>query len=112
MTDFDPQHVRRPGTPSGLAVASLVLGVISLVLACVWYLSIPCALLAVILGSAGRSAARLGAGGGGMATAGIVCGSIALTLYALLLLMMLTCGIAVVSTMPFIAEAARETGAG
>src|ERR1700722_10486647 len=45
-TPYTPpyQPVEAP-KPSGLAVASMVLGIISLVLFCVWYLSIPCAII-------------------------------------------------------------------
>ncbi len=60
----------------GLAVASMVLGICALVLACcVPYLPIIFALLAVILG--GISLAKK-MGGTGMAVAGLVCGIIGL----------------------------------
>lgn len=60
----------------GLSVASMVLGIVSLLLSCcVYYLSIPCALLAIILGGASISGKK---GGKGMAIAGIVTGIISL----------------------------------
>ena len=59
----------------GLSIASMVLGIVSIVLFCVSYLSIPCAILALIFGFVGRKK-----GGKGMATAGIVLGIIALGL--------------------------------
>lgn len=60
----------------GLAVASMVLGICALVLACcVPYIPIVLALLAVILG--GISLAKK-MGGTGMAVAGLVCGILGL----------------------------------
>lgn len=34
----------------GLSIASMVLGIVSLVFFCVWYIAIPCAILAIIFG--------------------------------------------------------------
>jgi hypothetical protein len=53
----------------GLAIASLVLGIISLALFCVWYLAIPCAILAIIFGAISRNSAN-----SKMALAGLVMG--------------------------------------
>ena len=70
--------------PAGLAIASLVLGIVGLVLFCIWYVSIPSAILAVIFGIVARKKAADGTGGGnGMALAGLVCGLISLELVAL-----------------------------
>ncbi len=55
----------------GLAVASMVLGIISLLMWCVMYISIPCAILAIIFGAVARKKA-----GRGMAIAGLVLGII------------------------------------
>ena len=57
----------------GLSIASMVLGIVSLVMLCIWYVSIPCAILAIIFAIIGRKK-----GGKGMATAGLVLGIIAL----------------------------------
>ena len=35
----------------GLSIASMILGIVSVVLCCVWYISIPCAILAIIFGT-------------------------------------------------------------
>lgn len=65
-----------PKKSAGLAIASMVLGIVALVLSCcVPYLPIVLALLAVILG--GVSLAKK-MGGKGMAIAGLVCGIIGL----------------------------------
>ena len=59
----------------GLSIASMVLGIVSLVMLCLWYVSIPCAILAIIFAIIGRKK-----GGKGMATAGLVLGIIALVI--------------------------------
>lgn len=43
---------------SGLSIASMVLGIISIVLFCIYYVSIPCAILAIIFGVIGRKKAE------------------------------------------------------
>jgi hypothetical protein len=59
----------------------------SLVLFCVWHIAMPCAVLAVNFGAIGRGTARRdGATGGGMATAGLVCGLIALLIVPMVLM--------------------------
>jgi hypothetical protein len=82
--------------PKGLAIASMVLGIISLVavlfFCCTYLLNgiivIPCGVLAIILGMIGRGQIKSGeAEGGGMATAGIVCGIVGVALWVLLLVM-------------------------
>lgn len=61
----------------GFSIASMVLGIISIVLFCIWYLSIPCAILAIIFGVVGMKK-----GGKGMAIAGLVLGIIAVAIVA------------------------------
>jgi len=60
---------------SGLAVASMVLGILSLVVSCFGVVGIICGILAVILGGCALLTKK---GGKGMAVAGLVCGIIAL----------------------------------
>lgn len=105
---------QRPG--NGLAVAALVLGIVSLVLFCVWYVSLPCSILAIIFGKIGRGRAREGASGGGMATAGMVCGVIALCI-AILIIGCAVAGVSLVGTQFFeemqrMAEQAQQAGQG
>lgn len=69
------------GKPVGLAVASMVLGIVSLVVLCIWWISIPCGIVAVVLGAIARGKAKRGeAGGAGMAMAGLICGCVGLAL--------------------------------
>ena len=62
----------------GLSIAAMVLGIVSVALFCVSYISIPCAILAIIFGIVGKKK-----GGKGMAIAGLVLGIIAIALYVL-----------------------------
>lgn len=61
---------------SGLSIASMVLGIIAVVLCCIAYISIPCAILAIIFGIIGRKR-----DGKGMAITGLVLGIVAISLY-------------------------------
>mgnify|MGYP002528578248 CR=1 FL=1 len=62
----------------GLSIASMVLGIISVVLFCMWYISIPCAILAIIFGVIGKKK-----GGKGIAIAGLVLGIVAIAILLL-----------------------------
>jgi len=67
---------QEPKNTNGLSIAAFVLGIISLVLWCVWMISIPCSILALIFGILGIKKP-----GKGMAIAGIVTGAIALSIW-------------------------------
>lgn len=73
-----PEFVSAPSTNSagsnGMAIASMVLGIIALVFGCcLWYISIPCSIVGLILGGVSLAQKR---GGKGMAIAGIVLSAI------------------------------------
>lgn len=55
----------------GLCIASMVLGIISIVLFCIWYIPVPCAILAIIFGILGMKSSFKG-----MAIAGIITGAL------------------------------------
>ncbi len=65
-----PQH----SESAGCGIASMVLGILALCLSCLYYISIPCAIIGVILGAVGikRHAGR------GMAIAGLICSIVSL----------------------------------
>lgn len=63
----------------GLAIASMVLGIVSLVLFCIWYISIPCAILALVFGIISLKSSKKG-----MAIAGISTGAVGFILMILL----------------------------
>lgn len=82
-----------PSVPGkGLGIASMVLGIISLALFCLWYLTIPCAIVGIVLGGVAYSKAKQMSMSNGMAVAGIVCACIALGL-ALLFILLIVIGI-------------------
>lgn len=62
-----PPPYQPPQQKKGMAIASLVLGIVSLVFFCAWYLSIPCAIVGLILGIIANKKFKTG-----MATAGII----------------------------------------
>jgi RsiW-degrading membrane proteinase PrsW (M82 family) len=95
MTEEPPNAVP-PTTPaelqtqqalpaSGLAIASLVLGIISVLFSCFWPLAIVCGVLAVVFGFIGINKSKKGeAGGKSMALAGVITGGIGILLSVLL----------------------------
>lgn len=66
----------------GLSIASMVLGIVSVVLFCIWYISVPCAILAIIFGIVGMKK-----GGRGMGIAGLVLGIVAIAILAIIYLL-------------------------
>ncbi len=89
--NYDPNNNSQPPMQApgqhpkkGMCIASLVLGIISLALFCAWYLSIPCAILAIIF-----SILATKAGKNGMATAGLVMGIIGLILGVIIAILVL-----------------------
>lgn len=62
---------------SGLGVASLVLGIISIMFASFWYIAIPCSILAIIFGA--KSVKKVGSKIG---KAGLITGIVGLVLFA------------------------------
>lgn len=93
MSDVDPRPAPamnygspHPPATNGQAVASLVLGLVSLVLMCIWYIALPCGILAIVFGCIARGNAKRGAPRGGMATAGLVLGIFGVVLPVLLVL--------------------------
>lgn len=76
----------------GLAVAALVLGVLSLLVFCIPWIALPAAVAAIVLGVVvrRRGPELIGSENVTMATVGVVCGSVAVTLIALILLVAAT----------------------
>lgn len=70
------------GQGKGLGIASMVCGIVSLIGCCgLWYIGIPCAIVAIILGiiQIVKNESK------GMAIAGIICGAIGIILSVLVL---------------------------
>ena len=71
----------------GMAIASMVLGIVSLALFCVSYLAIPCGIVGAVLGAIARSKAVEVGAKNGMANAGIACSCVALGLALLIVIL-------------------------
>ena len=69
-----------PQQSNGMAIAGMVLGIVSLPLLCLWFIGLPCAIAGLCLSFVGKSRARETDSGGGMAIAGIVLSCITLAL--------------------------------
>ncbi len=65
----------------GLSIASMVLGIVSLVFFCFAYICIPCGIVGIILGGVALATKKAGKG---MAIAGLVCAVIAIAIYVIL----------------------------
>ncbi len=79
-----PTSSRSPGL--GLAIASMVLGILSLALFCIIELAIPCAIVGVALGGIAKAKAKKANAKSGMAVAGIACSCVSLGLLIIILL--------------------------
>jgi hypothetical protein len=91
-----PMNYSTPGAskPAGLAIASMVLGIVSL-LFCIWYIAIPCGILAIVFGIIAGNKAKTGEGGGaGMAKAGFIMGCIGLAIDIIIVILIFTVGLA------------------
>jgi len=78
-----------PQQGNGLAVAGMVLGIVSLVLICIWFVSLPCAIVGLCLSVVGKNKALETNSGGGMAITGLVLSCITLALLVIVLVMFL-----------------------
>lgn len=65
-TKQEPEKDRK-----GFAIASMVLGLVSIILFCVWFISIPCGILAIIFGILAFSSSKKGMAITGFITGGI-----------------------------------------
>lgn len=74
-----PAYQKPASVPGkGLAITGMVLGIVSLVLFCILYISIPCAIVGAVLSGVGLKKAKDAGMKNGMAVAGLVCSLIAL----------------------------------
>lgn len=77
-----PVYQQKPASVpgKGLGITGMVLGIIALVLFCVTYVSLPCAIIGAILSGIGLKKAKDVGMKNGMAVAGLVCSVIALAI--------------------------------
>lgn len=82
------QPAAAPAVPGkGLGIASMVLGIVSLVMFCAWYLAIPCALVGCILGAVALNKAKQAGMKNGMGVAGLTCSLIALAILIIIVIL-------------------------
>lgn len=74
----------------GFSIAALVLGVVAIVLSCVWYISITCAILAIVFGTIGLKSSKKG-----MSIAGIITGVIGMILSIVLVIAIVMLGVSI-----------------
>ena len=72
----------------GYCIAALVLGIIALIFSCVFYLSLPCAILAIVFGIIGIKSKEKG-----MAVAGLITGAIGLLISISIIIFVFVYGI-------------------
>lgn len=75
-----PKVTPAPLPGKGLGIAAMIVGIASLTMFCYWFLSLPGAIVGLVLGAKSSGQAKSVGRKNGMATAGIVCSSIALGL--------------------------------
>ncbi|MBQ7416075.1 MAG: hypothetical protein IJW14_03435 [Oscillospiraceae bacterium] len=86
-----PYQQAAPVPGKGLGIAGMILGIISLVFCCCTeYISIPCAVVGLILSIIGLSSAKKAGMKNGCAVAGIVCSAISLVLVTIALVLAYT----------------------
>ena len=85
---FSPQN---PSGGPGLAIASMVLGIVSLILTCILpYVSWVLAIVGIVLAAIAKKKAK-----SGMATAGLVCSIIALAVWVVVIILLVVVGVSV-----------------
>jgi len=81
---YNPGYALPPS--NGMAVASMILGILSIPMMFAYCVGTPCAIVAIVLGHIARGKARRGeASGEGMALAGLICGYASLLLVGALI---------------------------
>ena len=76
---------------NGLAIASMVLGIVSLILTCILpYVSWVLAIVGIVLAAIAKEKAK-----SGMATAGLVCSIIALAVWVVVIILLVVVGVSV-----------------
>lgn len=74
----------------GFSIAALVLGIIAIVLCCIWYISIPCGILAIIFGIVGIKSSKKG-----MSIAGLITGAVGLVISIIIFIALVFLGMVI-----------------
>lgn len=72
---IDPKNKNQPEQGSGMAIASMVLGILSIITFLIFFISIPLGILAIVFGVIANKKQK-----NGMATAGLVTGIVGIAL--------------------------------
>lgn len=72
---------------NSFSIAALVLGIVAIVLSCVWYISIPCGILAIVFGAIGLKSSKRG-----MSISGVVTGIIGMIISMSIILILVIFG--------------------
>ena len=89
-----PRPAPKPKLPGmGQGIASMSVGIFSLVFFCIWYLALPGSIVGLALGSVANRKAKEVDRKNGMATAGVICSAIALGLSILMILLVILVGV-------------------
>lgn len=92
MSPYQPQFQQPPyqvqpkDPKKPMAIAALVLGIVSLVFTCVIWLAVPCGIIAVVLGAISMKST-----GRGMAIAGVILGSLGI-LFSIVFIILVVAG--------------------
>lgn len=93
FNNFNTPSTNEPQN-KGMAIASMVCGIVSIVLVCCsYYISIPCAIVGLVLGIMSNKKF----GKNGMATAGIVCSIVTIALSVIVIILGAILGAAITS---------------
>ncbi len=87
----------------GFSIAALVLGIIAIVLCCIWYVSIPCGIIALVLGIIGIKSSKRG-----MSIAGIVTGVIGIILCIVLYVGVVLLGLGIYNSAKDVIEDSKD----
>ncbi|ADL52762.1 DUF4190 domain-containing protein [Clostridium cellulovorans] len=82
MSEFNQNGYQNES--KGLAIASMILGIVSVVTSCLWFVAGPCGLIGLILGIVSKVKKQ---GGSGFSTAGIILSVIGLIICLVLLIL-------------------------
>lgn len=80
---MDQNNNVQPSNSTGLAIASMVLGIVSLVFFCVPYICFLTGIIGIILGAISLGTKK---GGKGMAIAGLVCSAVSMAIYLIIVI--------------------------
>ena len=94
----------------GLGIAGMVLGIVAVVLLCLWYVAIPCAVVGLVLSIIGKGKSKAAGAPTGMATAGMVLSIIALVLDVIVGLLLWTFSAGILGFGAKLAEEAAKQG--